>query len=809
MGAYRLVSPIGQGGMGSVWQAERCDGRFRGEAAVKILNASLVGRDGEARFRREGSILARLRHPHIAHLVDAGVSPLGQPYIVLERVNGERIDSYCDARGLGVEARIRLFLEVLAAVAHAHANLVVHRDLKPSNVLVGADGRAKLLDFGIAKLLEGDEGGTLTVLTGDGESVLTPAYAAPEQLTGGDVTTATDVYALGALLYVLLSGRHPASEDTQSPAELVRAIVDTEATRLSDAAVTGTLTTERASRRATTPRRLRGALRGDLDNIVAKALKKRAAERYASVEALAEDLRRYLAHQPVSARADSLRYRTSRFLRRHRLAAVAASLLVVSLAAGLGASAWQAARARRAAARAEAATEFLVGLFELSSARRPQSEKVTARELLDQGVKRLDADLSDQPELRASLLGVMGRVHASLGLYEPAADLLERSEALLRRQRPGDDPERARVMSELASVRRTRSDLAGATALARESLAMQRRIHGADHPDIPVTLDRLAASLSDQGKAADAEPLLREALDMRRRLYGDAHREVAASLVRVGIFLFDRGDYAEAEAINREALAIARSLPEDSDTIVPWSMGNLAVVLVKRGKVEEGADLSRQALHLFRVRLGDQHPELTPFMRNLATALRVQGQAREATELYEQTLDIDRRTLGEVHHEVAKTTHDLATLLHEQGRLDEAEARHRECIAILAKLLPPDHPHMGRALSALARVRSDQGEHADAESLFRRAVAILDAGLAPGHDLTAAARAGLGRALVAQGRNLAEAQRLLEQSVAAYREKLGPDHPRTAEATLSLAECRRARRQPRRLATVALADHTR
>ncbi|HET9314630.1 MAG TPA: serine/threonine-protein kinase [Vicinamibacteria bacterium] len=760
LGAYTLRSPLGQGGMGSVWLAERTDGRFEGSAAVKLLNASMVGRDGEARFRREGSILARLRHPHIAHLIDAGVSPAGQPYLVLERVDGERIDRYCDARSLEIDARIRLFLDVLSAVRHAHANLVVHRDIKPSNVLVGSDGRVKLLDFGIAKLLQDESGMESTAHTREGEAALTPGYAAPEQLTGGDVTTATDVYSLGVLLYVLLTGRHPTGGEGDSPAERIRAALDTVPARASDA-VSGertapgdwtTVTTahEAAIRRATTPKRLRGKLQGDLDNIVAKALKKRPDERYASVDALTEDLRRYLAHEPVSARADSVAYRVSRFLRRHRLGAAAAFLLVASMAAGLGATAWQSARARREASRAQAVTEFLVGLFELSSSRRPQSEHVTARELLDQGVKRLDAELKDEPDLRGSLLGVMGRVHSSLGLYEPAARLLERSEALLRERRPADDAERARVLSELASVRSDQGEYARAADIARESLAVQRRVYGADHPDIAVTLDRLAVAIKDQGRPEEAEPLLREALAMRRRLYGNAHRDVVFSLAYIANMLYDRGDYAGAEATHREALTIARSLPGDSFPAVPWSMGNLAAVLSMRGHRKEAIGLLREALVLFRARLGEEHPDLAPSLRNLANALRAEGQLKEATELYQQTLAIERRAYGDTHHEVAKTTHDLATLLHEQGRLAEAEALHRECLAILQKSLPPNHPHLGRAMMGLARVRSDQGMHAEAEGLFRQALTILESGLGPRHDLTERARVGLAHEQAAQ-----------------------------------------------------------
>jgi eukaryotic-like serine/threonine-protein kinase len=275
VGAYRLISRLGQGGTGSVWLAERCDGRYEGQAAVKLLNISLVGRAGEERFRREGNILARLRHPRIAHLIDAGVSTEGQPYIVLEHVDGQPIDAYCDDRALVVEARVTLFLDVLDAVAHAHANLIVHRDIKPANVLVSTGGQVKLLDFGIAKLIERDSAwGTATTvesLTRDGGAVLTPQYAAPEQLAGRSVTTASDVYALGVLLYLLLTGRHPVGAEDPSPAALIRAIVEEDASRPSDVVVSPSPAAgdaiEHARRRATTAARLQRTLRGDLDTM--------------------------------------------------------------------------------------------------------------------------------------------------------------------------------------------------------------------------------------------------------------------------------------------------------------------------------------------------------------------------------------------------------------------------------------------------------------------------------------------------------------------------------------------------------------
>ncbi|HLB92922.1 MAG TPA: serine/threonine-protein kinase, partial [Terriglobales bacterium] len=339
LGPYTLISQIGQGGMGSVWLARRSDGRFERQAAVKFVNIALAGRATEERFKREGSILGRLTHPHIADLLDAGVSSDGQPYLILEYVDGDAIDRYCDEHKLDVDARVRLFLDVLAAVAHAHANLIVHRDIKPSNVLVRKDGQVKLLDFGIAKLLE-DEGSSAaaTQLTLEGGGALTPQFAAPEQVTGGAVTTATDVYALGVLLYLLLTGQHPAGPGPHSPARLVKAITETEPLRPSDT-TSSTNAESIAEKRATTTDKLHRLLRGDLDTIVVKALKKNPQERYASVTGFADDLQRYLKHEPISARPDALAYRTAKFLRRHRtvvtLTAAAVVLVIGSLSTGL------------------------------------------------------------------------------------------------------------------------------------------------------------------------------------------------------------------------------------------------------------------------------------------------------------------------------------------------------------------------------------------------------------------------------------------------------------------------------------------
>jgi len=338
IGAYSLISLIGQGGMSSVWLAERSDGRFERRVAVKFLRFAMTSGVGAERFKREGEILGQLTHPHIAELMDAGVTPTGEPYLVLEYVEGLPIDQYCDHQKLDVNARIRLFLDVISAVAHAHANLIVHRDIKPSNVIVRSDGQVKLLDFGIAKLLAEDNNPGATLLTIEGRAAMTPQFAAPEQVTGDSITTATDVYALGVLLYLLLTGQHPAGRRLHSPAELVKAIVEGEPPPPSST-TTWAEGKELAEKRAANPEKLQRQLRGDLDTIVGKALKKNPAERYPSVTALAEDLKRFLGHKPISARPDTIGYRAAKFLRRNgtvvALAATAILLVIGSLSAGL------------------------------------------------------------------------------------------------------------------------------------------------------------------------------------------------------------------------------------------------------------------------------------------------------------------------------------------------------------------------------------------------------------------------------------------------------------------------------------------
>ena len=496
IGAYTLLSHIGTGGMGTVWLAERSDGRFERRTAVKFLSLALTGRGGAERFKREGRIVGRLAHPHIAELIDAGVSAEGQPYLVLEHVEGERIDEYCDRHLLDVEARVRLFLDVLAAVAHAHANLIVHRDLKPSNVLVRKDGQVKLLDFGIAKLLEEEgQAAAATLLTQEAGGALTPAYAAPEQITGAPVTTATDVYASGVLLYKLLTGQHPSGSDIRSNANLVKAIVDIEPPRMSDVVAPAKNelgeVTSNAAKRSTTPEKLQRRLRGDLDTIVAKTLKKNPQERYASVTALADDLRKYLAHEPITARPDTMRYRAAKFMRRNRTAVAVVAGLVILLVSFAVMQAMQLRRITRERDRADRIAEFMTGIFKVSDPSERVGNTVTAREVLDKAANDIDRGLSKDPELQVRMMHTMGKAYMMLGLYPRAQSLFERGIKVSSSVGGQNDRETLKTMQDLGWTLFEQGHLAEAESLERKLLTIQRRVLGRADKDTLGTLGNL------------------------------------------------------------------------------------------------------------------------------------------------------------------------------------------------------------------------------------------------------------------------------------------------------------------------------
>jgi len=733
IGAYTLVSRIGHGGMGTVWLASRSDGRFEGQVALKLLNAALVGRGGEERFKREGTILARLTHPHIARLVDAGVSNTGQPYLVLEYVDGLHIDRFCDEDKLSIDERIRLFLDVQTAVAHAHANLIVHRDLKPSNVLVTATGQVKLLDFSIAKLIADDSHPGATALTHGSGSAMTPKYAAPEQVTGAAITTATDVYSLGVLLYELLTGLHPAGNAPKSPSEFVKAVTEIEPVRLSAAVQHGAssdATAALASTRATTPGRLSRQLRGDLETILSKALKKEPSERYASVNEFGDDLRRYLDHQPIAARPDTVTYRASKFARRHwqGLAGltVAIALFVGTIGFYTVRLATERNRARVQAVKASRISELLSGLLTGADPyRTPDGSEPTVQGLLDTGAERIAKQLSDQPEAQAEMFTAIGRTYARMGLQAKARPLLEQALSIGRKAFGTEHVRVAQSLNDLGVVYRKLGRPADAEPLLVESLAIRRRLLGNDNNDVAITLVEYARALKEQGRVAESEAPIREALEIRERVFGDEHRETATSKSELAQLLWERGDVAGAELLFRQNVNTSQRVLGADHPNVGAAKASLAQLLSAKGDAAGAEALLQESLAIDRQVFGEAHPEYAMSLNDLANALEVQGRLQEAKALLDQAVDIARPKLGDQHPRVALIVLNRARLQIELGDAAATEHALRQVLSVRQRLLRSGDWRIAQAQSLLGASLLAQARYAEAEPLMMDADAAL------------------------------------------------------------------------------------
>ncbi len=639
IGAYTLISPIGRGGMGSVWLAERNDGRFERRVAVKFLNFSVAANGGAERFKREGRILGQLTHPNIAELIDAGLTGSGEPYLVLENVEGEQIDEFCDRRKLDVDARVRLFLDVLSAIAHAHANLVVHRDLKPSNVLVRKDGQVKLLDFGIAKLLADDtDQGKLTQLTMEGSGALTPQFAAPEQFTGGAITTATDIYALGVLLYLLLTGQHPAGGGIQSPAELVEAITEAEPPRASQAVASGDSTA--AEMRGATVEKLRRQLRGDLDTIVAKTLKKDPQQRYSSATAFADDLQRYLKHQPISARPDSMSYRLRKYVRRHRFGVAGAMASVLLLVGFSFLQATQLRRITRERDRADRIAGFMEGIFKVSDPNERVGKAVTARQVLDKAAENINNNLSRDPELQAQMLHVMGRAYLNLGLFSRAESLFDKGIQASKAIGGENTRDTLNTQHDLAWAVLQQGRVTEAEGIERKLLETQRRVLGADHPDTLATVEELAFTVCNEGQGHCAEgiQLTRDVLEKQERILG----------------------------------------PNAWYTLV--TMDNLAIMLAGDSRLDEAIKLEQESLARYLRVFGTDDKGTVNAMLNLGEFQRDAGQTDQAMHTLQDVLKTEERIFGPEQGETQATRYDLASILLRKGQKNEALAMLQQAV---------------------------------------------------------------------------------------------------------------------------------
>lgn len=773
IGPYKLERPLGEGGMGQVWLAMRADGLYHRRVALKLLRPGLGDAGLRQRFTRERQILARLGHAHIARLLDAGVSSDGQPYLALDYVQGEPITQYAQQLGLSVPARLRLFLQVCAAVSHAHANLVVHRDLKPSNILVTPAGEVCLLDFGIAKLLDEPAGGT-SAITGTGTRAFTLHYAAPEQLRNGVITTMTDVYSLGVVLYELLVGRKPYDPPRTTDAAWEEAILAADAVRPSVGAY-------RLAREAGDPhpRRLARELAGDLDNILLKALAKAPEERYVSVEALAQDLRRHLEGEPVLARPQSLGYRTAKFARRHAVALVAGVAVTALMLGALAFMGWQTRRALQEAERAQAMQAFVIALFEDTN--QAGGDTLDARSLLDAGVRRADTELRAQPLARAELLGLIARLRQGLGDDRQALALLDEQAALLGGLE-GADP--ARLGVESAALRGRSLRALGQPEHCVRALLPWLPVVQQQSAAMPVAsaefLSQLGRCHRMLGGREVARDLFERALALREAAAGPARQ--AESRTDLAGLLADEGRHQEAILALREALALLRGGGGGDRTALGvelWrDLGNAQRALGDRVEAESSY---RQALQIALDRFGLNHPLTTSVQRPLGTLLTDVGKLSEAERLLRGAHERLVQRFGPEHPEVAASWHRLGLLAWERG--DDGEADEALQRSLQLRRRGNELAQHVAVLCDLARVRMARGVEGNADALANECLQ-----LARPRDREIAARARALLAELAQRRGDREAAvRWLDEAFAHHGDAPGP-----ASAELALVAARLA-----------------
>jgi len=733
VGAYRVVRPIGQGGMGAVFLAERADDEFESQAAIKVLRTGAFDTDIIARFRNERQILANLNHPNIARLLDGGETKRGLPYVVMEFVDGRPVDTWCDERQLGVRERVEMFRRICDAVHYAHQNLVIHRDLKPGNVLVTADGTPKLLDFGIAKILgEGPQDETVTAPL---NRIMTPAYASPEQVLGRLISTSSDVYSLGVILYQLLTGRAPYDLEDATPGEIERLVCEDDPPRPSQAAIGD----EAAKQRGSFAERIRKDLAGDLDDIVLTALAKQTEERYLSVEQLSADLARWLDHLPVNARKHTWVYVAGKFVRRHKAgvaAAVAFVALILTFAVGMAVLARRIAQERDTAElerrKAAQTTEFLADIFRISDPGETRGNEVTARQILDLGAQRIDGELREQPEIRAEMSDVIGRVYQNLGLYNEAQDLIERSLEVREDVLGGEHPDVAASLNHLAKVFHDTGRYDEAGELYQRSLALSRAASGRDDL-VAQNLNDLAMLQRDQGRFDNAESMAEEALALRRKIHGEEHEEVSAGIHNLGTVLYRKGDYDGAEQLFRQALAMDRELRNEVHPDVANSLNSLGALLEQTGRLDEAADIFQQALDVVHKLYGDDHPEVADNQRNLGEVLLKTGRLADSEKFLQSARKLDEKWFGREHPDVAADLNLLGLLEQRKGNDTKAEAYFRESLELRRKLLKPRNPVIANSLLGLGSTMNNLGQPEQAEPLLREAVELFAGSLPYDH----------------------------------------------------------------------------
>jgi eukaryotic-like serine/threonine-protein kinase len=793
VGPYRLLRRIGSGGMGTVYLARRDDEHFERLVAVKVLRSDLESPEARQRFLVERQILARLEHPNIARLYDGGSTEDGRPYLVMELVEGIPVDRYCDRHRLTVDQRLDLFRRICGAVQYAHQNLLVHRDLKPGNILVTPEGEPKLLDFGIAEELGPEEEGDAGDAAFPRLRAMTPVYASPEQVQGKAVTTASDVYSLGVLLYELLAGRSPYRVSDQRGQELEAAILGAELEPPSQALFRSEEPSPEsiAEARCTRPAALVRRLRGDLDQIVRCTLRKDPQRRYMSVALLSQDLESHLALLPVTARPSTMPYRAGKLMRRHRTAMVGA-LLAALLGAGLLTSyVVQGRRVARERDKARYTLAFLVNTFKEADPYHARGERLTAQEILDKGADRVSQELNGQPDVQAALMDSIGEVALGLGRYDQAEPLLEKALALRRKTFGPQSLEVAESLEHLALLKLERSQLKDAEALLRRSLALKRRLLGDQDLDVAKTLNELGNLLANEMKIAEAETVHRQALAIARQEEGAVGPTVAESIFGLAKRQKERGDYSAAERLFRQGLAIERRALGPKDPRLYRDQTTLGEILIDAGKYREAEVLLRQSLAAQQRIFGREHPDVASTLNDLGLAVQRLNRYPEAEVIDREVLQIARSQFGPTHWRVGFILGNLGSVLVGQDKPDkirEGIPYYEEALAIRRQTLGDRDPLVAQMYLLLAEAHRQLDEPAQALPLAQKALALLEQTEGPGHPHVAYALREIGRDYMYLNRS-AEAEPHLRRALDIRRKELAADSPDVANAKATLGEC--------------------
>ncbi len=776
IGPYKIISELGRGGMGVVYLAERADKQFKKRLAIKLVKRGMDTDEILTRFRHERQILASLEHPNIARLYDGGATDDGRPYLVMEFVEGESITTYCENRKLTIEQRLRLFATVCKGVQYAHQNLIVHRDLKPSNVMVTKDGDIRLLDFGIAKLLQ-DTDDDDRAYTKPWARRVTPQYASPEQLKGERITTASDVYSLGIILYELLTGTHPYKNDE---GENTFGLPDTSKWIESPASRILKFKSDEAFKaRQTTHKNLYRYIKNEIETIILTALHPDIQQRYQSAEQLLRDIERFFSGHPISARPATRVYRMKKFVSRNKAATVSAItifILTLLFAVFTWMQGEQIAQERdRAQIERDKAQEVAEFLENLLSTANPafgteRADTMRMREFVTKSTETIRQELVNQPVRKAQMLNVLGKVHQSLGMLEQSHNLLEESLNLRIDLFGEQHHEVAESQNDLGVVLGKMGDFETAESMIRQALEKRTSIFGEIHDDVSSSITDLANIVHTRGDFNEAETLYRKALAVNTELYGHSHRKVAIATSNLATILHRKGNHREAEELHRQALAMYEELFGGEHPLIASSFNNLGLVLADLGSLDEAEALLHRALTLRQTIYGEAHPEALTSLNNLATIVADKGDYETAKEYYELSLTLRKKVYGEHSMELSVAYNNYADILNKMGDTEEAIVYNRDALGIIDANVGSQHPAYGIVSGNLASKLRQQGAVNEAQEIYSEALVVLQNTLPPDHPSTARVKLGLGNCYTDLGL-YEQAEPLLLDAFNTFREK--------------------------------------